>query len=121
MPSSSKPSTSPSLETDSAVLNPGEIIEAMIDLRIQLAQIQRQIDTLQPTFYTACGLLEIEKITLQRAVITRRLTPGQWDYSMDILEQEALFKQLKLEFQELNEPVSGREVYWMLRLLLATS
>jgi hypothetical protein len=87
-------------------------------LRIQLAQIEQQIQTLQPTFYAACALLETEKIALQRAVITRRLTPGQWDYSVEISEQEARFKQVKQAFQKTHEPVRGRDVYWMLRLLL---
>jgi hypothetical protein len=121
MPNSVQPPQLLSLDTDLALLNPGEIIETMIDLRIQLAQIEKQIQTLQPAFYAACALLETEKIVLQRAVITRRFTPGQWDYSVEILEQEALFKHVKQEFQKTHEPIRGRDVYWMLRLLLATS
>jgi hypothetical protein len=105
-------------ESSLAMLDPNEIIEAMIDLRLQLREVERQIQALQPSFYAACALLNMEKIALQRAVITRRLTPGQWDYSVEILEQEALFKQLKQEFQELHEPNNGRDVYWMIRLLV---
>jgi hypothetical protein len=43
MPNSVQPPPLLSLDPDCAILNPGEIIEAMIDLRIQLAQIEQQI------------------------------------------------------------------------------
>ena len=102
------------------LLDPIEIIETMIDLRIQLSQLEQQIQSLQPAFFAACLALNTEKIALERAIITRRLTPGRWTYSPDIGEQEALLKQLKRQFQQLHEPTSGRDLTWSIKLLLAT-
>lgn len=102
------------------LLNPVEIIDAMIDLRIQLSELEQQIQSLQPAFFAACLALNTDKISLERAIITRKLTPGQWTYSPQIGEQEALLKQLKREFQQLHEPTSGRDVTWTIKLLLAT-
>jgi hypothetical protein len=99
-------------------LNPNQVINSMIELRIQLAELEQQILALQPAFFTACLALNTDKIAFERAIITRRLTPGQWAYSSDILEQEALFKQLKQQFQKAHEPTGGREVIWAIKLLL---
>jgi hypothetical protein len=103
------------------LLNPGEIINAMIDLRIQLSELERQIQALQPTFFAACTALKTEKIALEQAIITRRLTPGQWTYSPDILEQESLLKQLRRQFQLDHDPTRGRDLIWVIKLLLAQS
>ncbi len=102
------------------LLDPLEIIDAMLDLRAQLAELQQQIDALQPTFYAACAALQLEKIATERATISRRLTPGKWDYSDEIIEQEDLLKQLKFQFQKAHEPIGGKEVYWIIKFLLAT-
>lgn len=102
------------------LLNPIKIIDAMIDLRIQLSELEQQIQSLQPAFFAACHCLNTDKIALERAVISRKLTPGQWTYSPHIGEQESLLKQLKREFQQLHEPTSGRDVTWTIKLLLAT-
>jgi hypothetical protein len=112
---SAPPSTTIALD----LLNPIEVIEAMIDLRIQLEQIETQIDALKLAFYAACATLNAEKIERDRALITRRLTPGQWAYAPDVLEQEIVFKQLKQQFQKQHEPTGGREVIWAVKLLLA--
>lgn len=101
------------------LLAPIDVIEAMIDLRIQFEQLEQQIDALKPAFYAACATLNTEKIERERALITRRLTPGQWAYSPDVLEQELLFKQLKQQFQKQHEPTGGRDVIWAVKLLLA--
>ena len=77
------------------LLNPNQVINHMIELRIQMAELEQQILALQPAFFAACVILNTDKITLPRAIINRRLTPGQWAYSSDILEQENLFKQSK--------------------------
>lgn len=103
------------------LFNPIEIIDAMIDLRIQLSELEQQITTLQPSFFAACLALNTDKIALERAVITRKLTPGQWTYSLDISEQEVLLKQIKRQFQQSHEPTSGRDVTWAIKLLLATA
>ena len=107
--------------TDSAppeVLDPTAIIDAMIDLKIQLAELERQIQALQPAFRGACVALNTDKIVLERATISQRLTPGQWDYSPEIIEQEDLLKQLKRQFQQTHEPSGGREVTWGIKLFL---
>lgn len=85
--------------TTSALLNPVEIIDTMIELRIELQQLENQISALQPSFLAACLSLNIAKIERTRAIITRKLTPGQWTYSIDIVEQEGFLKQLKKQFQ----------------------
>lgn len=103
---------------DAAWLDPTAILNAMIELRVQVAELEQQIQALQPAFFAACVALNSEKIALERALITRRLTPGQWAYSPDVLEQEALFKQLKQQFQKAHEPTGGREVIWAIKLLL---
>jgi hypothetical protein len=104
--------------TEIDLLDPFNVIETMIDLRLQFAQLEQQIQSLQPTFYAACAALNTEKIARDRAIITRRLTQGQWAYSSDILEQEALFKHSKQQFQKAHEPTGGREVIWAIKLLL---
>lgn len=106
--------------SSSSLLDPLDVINAMIDLRTQLTELQQQVDALQPAFYAACAALQLEKIATDRATISRRLTPGKWDYSDDIVEQENLLKQLKFQFQQAHEPIGGREVYWMIKFLLAT-
>jgi hypothetical protein len=107
---------SPSTDT----LAPIDVINTMIDLRFQLAELEQQIQALQPTFFAACIALNTDKITIERATITRRLTPGRWAYSSDIVEQEDLLKQLKKQFQQTHEPIGGREVTWAVKLLLTT-
>lgn len=109
-------STSPDL---AQLPSPVEIINAMIDLRVQLLELEQQTQALQPAFKAACLALNTDKIALERVIITRKLTPGQWTYSSDISEQEAMLKQLKREFQQLHEPISGRDVTWTIKLLLA--
>ena len=103
------------------ILNPADVLEMMIELRFQLREIEAQIQALQPAFFAACLALNLEKITLQRATIARRLTQARWDYSDSISEQEAWLKQLKQQFQHSNEPTGGREVTWMVKLLLVQS
>jgi hypothetical protein len=116
------PATLQSTETINAevttLLNPFDVIDRMIELRIQLQDLENQISSLQPAFFAACLLLNVEKIERTRAVITRRLTPGQWTYSIDILEQEGFLKQLKKQFHQDHEPSGGREVTWAMKLLL---
>ena len=55
------------------LLNPIEIIDAMIDLRIQLSHLEQQIQSLQPSFFAACLALNTEKIALERAIITTQV------------------------------------------------
>jgi hypothetical protein len=105
----------------SDMIEPLEVITSMIDLRIQLADIEQQIQALRPAFFAACLALNMEKISLERAVITRKLTPGRWTYSDDILEQESLLRCLRKQFQQNHEPSSGREVSWAIKLLLMTT
>lgn len=100
--------------------SPNDIIEAMIDLRIQLFHLKQQIEALETDFAAACLSLNLDKIALERAVITRRLTPGQWSYALPILQQEELLKDLKQAFQQEHEPTGGREVTWAIKLLWST-
>jgi hypothetical protein len=103
------------------LLNPTEILDAMIELRIQLQVLEEQIEALRPAFFAACLALNTDKIALERATIFRRLTPGQWTYSDNIVEQEDLLKQLKRQFQQTHEPVGGREITWAIKLLLTAA
>lgn len=102
------------------LIQPLDVIHAMIDLRAQVAELELQIQTLQPTFGAACLALNTDKISLERAIISRRLTPGRWAYSNDVVVQEDLFKLLKKQFQQTHEPIAGREVAWTIKLILPT-
>ncbi|WP_225913787.1 hypothetical protein [Leptolyngbya ohadii] len=102
-------------------LDPLEIINEMIDLRAQLAELEQQVKALQPAFYAACAALKQEKISTERAIISRRLTPGQWAYSPEIVEQEDWLNQLKSQFKQAHEPIKGREVYWLVKLLMLST
>ena len=51
-----------------------------------------------------------------QAVISRRLTPGKWDYPNHVVEQEEELKKTKRQFQETHEPTAGREVIWSIKL-----
>jgi hypothetical protein len=96
-------------EAASDLLDPLEIINAMLDLRTQRVELEEQIKALEPAFYAACVTFDLEKISLDRATISRRLTPGLWDYSADILEQENLLKQLRQQFSKpMNRPAAGK-------------
>ncbi|NEQ20342.1 MAG: hypothetical protein F6K28_14065 [Microcoleus sp. SIO2G3] len=102
-------------------LAPLDIIALMIDLKRQVAELEAHIQTLKPAFFAACLALNTEKIALEQAIVSRRLTPGQWTYSPEIVQQEDLLKQSKYQFQQAHEPISGREVIWVIKLLLATA
>jgi hypothetical protein len=108
-----------STDPTSILSDPSEVIDLMIELRIQLSKLEQQIQALQPAFFAACLSLNTNKINHDRAIISRRLTPAQWTYSSEVLDQEALLKQLKLLFQQDNEPTRGREISWAIKLLLA--
>jgi len=110
-----------SVEAPSNLLDPTDVINTMIDLRAQLAQLEQQVQALQPTFYAACAALNTEKIELERAIISRRLSPAKWDYSDDVAQQEELLSLLKKQFQKTHEPISGREVIWAVKLLLLSA
>ena len=101
----------------STLLNPNDIIEHMIDLRIQIALLQQQAKELKQDFFAACFALNLDTITLEQATISRKLSPGKWDYPPNITEQDLLIKALKEQFKQDNEPISGRDITWVIRLL----
>lgn len=102
------------MNTDS--LSPDATINQMIELRRQLAQLERQIDDLKPAFFDACAAQEVAQFQHEHALISRRLTRGTWDYPDHILEQEEHLRQLRRQFQQTNEPIAGREIIWSIRL-----
>jgi hypothetical protein len=104
--------------TSESLLDPNTVINTMIALRIQLAELEQQIQALQPAFFAACLALDIDNVTLEHATISRRLTPGQWAYPPDVLQQQDSLKHLKQQFRQTHEPVSGRDVTWAIKLLL---
>jgi hypothetical protein len=108
----------PTKTIDLDLLDPIDIIELMIDLRIQFGQIEQQLKDLKPVFYAACATLSTAKIERDRAIVTRKLTPAQWTYATEILEQELLLKQLRKQFHQDHEPTGGREITWIVQLLL---
>lgn len=101
------------------LVNPSDIIDRMIDLRLQKAQLDQELQALRPAFFAACLAFGKETIELERAVIKRRFTPGKWSYDPEITEQEHFIKALKLQFQKDHEPISGRDITWIIQLLLA--
>lgn len=102
------------MNTDS--LSPDDTINQMIELRLQVTKLERQIDALKPAFFDACAAKEVAQFQHEHALISRRLTPGKWRYPNHILEQAEHLKQLKLQFQQTNEPTTGREVIWSIKL-----
>ena len=99
-----------------AITNPDDIIDQMVALRLQQAKLNEQINTLKPQFFEACATQEASRFEHKQAVISRRLTPGKWDYPDHVVEQEESLKKLKRLFQETHEPIAGREVIWAIKL-----
>jgi len=93
-----------------------EVINQMVALRLQRAELDNQIETLQPTFIEACAALDISQLEHEQALIFRKLTRGQWDYPNHIQEQEQQLKQIKQRFRDTHEPTTGREISWVVRL-----
>lgn len=110
---------SPSLIEPPHIIDANEILEQMIDLRLQMAQLQQEMQALKPAFFAACQSFQQNTIERQRAIIKRRLTPGKWNYHSDILDQEQLIKTLKQQFRQDHDPISGRDVIWMIQLILS--
>lgn len=96
--------------------NPNDVINQMIALRYQLAQLEHQIAALKPAFFEACTAQNVTQFEHEQALIFRKLTPGKWNYPSDILEQEHRLKQLKEQFQQTHEPMAGREITWLIKL-----
>ena len=109
-----QPSPQTLMNTDS--LHSENVINQMIALRHQLAQLQQQIDALKPAFFDACAAQAITQLRHPHATISRKLTPGKWDYPSHILDHEQHLKQLKQQFQQTHEPSAGREIIWTIRL-----
>ena len=99
-----------------AITNPDDIINQMVSLRLQQAKLNHQIDTLKPLFFEACATQEASRFEHEQAVISRRLTPGKWDYPNHLVEQEEELKKTKRQFQATHEPTAGREVIWVVKL-----
>ncbi|NEO34510.1 MAG: hypothetical protein F6K36_29765 [Symploca sp. SIO3C6] len=99
------------------LLNPHDIIKKMVDLRVQISLLQQQVDDLQDNFFAACFALNQDTITLKQATIRRQLSRGKWNYPSNITEQDLLIKALKDQFKQDNEPISGRDITWVIRLL----
>lgn len=98
------------------ITSPDDVIDQMVTLRIQQAKLNNQINILKPQFFEACAAQEAAKFEHEQAVISRRLTPGKWDYPDQVAEQEEQLKKLKRQFQETHEPTAGREVIWSIKL-----
>ena len=61
--------------------NPSDVIDQMVELRLQRAQIDQQIEALKPTFHQACAALDASQLRHENVLISRKLTPGRWQYS----------------------------------------
>lgn len=99
------------------ILKPTEVIQQMIDLRIQLDELEGQIEALKPAFFEACATQGDNKFEQEGALITRRLTPGRWAYPDHITTQERQLKFLKEKFRQTHEPTAGREIIWSIKFL----
>jgi len=102
------------MSTDTA--SSDNVINQMVALRVQRAKLDHQINSLKPLFFKACAAQDKSRFEHEQATISRRLTPGKWDYPERIVEQENRLKQVKQQFQETHEPTTGREVIWSIRL-----
>lgn len=105
-------------ELPTALLTATDTIDEFIALRIALVELEQRIKALQPAFYAACAATGQDKLPLEKALITRKLTRGVWAYPPTILEQEDAIKKLRSIFQKTHEPVAGREVIWAVKLLI---
>lgn len=94
-----------------------QIIDLMVELRLQFVELEDKINTLKPAFFNACAEYDSLSINHEKALISRQLTSGQWNYPDYILEQEKQLKRLKQDFRQKHEPISGRAVYWTIKLL----
>ena len=97
---------------------PEQIIDRMIALRIEQNKITQDINALQTQFVEACKAQNTDQIQHDKALIYKRLTPGKWIYSPDIIAIEQELKAKRKEFQQQHEPNAGREETWVIRLLL---
>jgi hypothetical protein len=104
-------------QNSSKILTPNQAIERMIDLRIQQADLEQQIQALKSAFFEACNQQDTDHIENGRAFIFCKLTPGKWNYPTNIINHERKLKQLKKDFQDNHEPDTGREVFWVIKLL----
>ena len=102
------------MNTDTA--DHGEVINQMVALRLQRAELDNQIEMLQPSFLEACAALDISQLEHEQALIFRKLTRGQWDYPEHIQEQEQQLKKIKQQFRDTHEPTTGREISWAIKL-----
>jgi hypothetical protein len=101
-------------------VTPSQIIEQMIDLQIQLKEVERQIQKFTPTFHDACHQLtgdQIDRIDTERASIHFKTKAGKWEYDLEIDNVERHLRQLRKEFRDTHEPISGREEYWSIKLV----
>jgi hypothetical protein len=98
-------------------VTPSQIIEKMIDLHLQQDEIEQQMKVLKPAFHEACHQLSNDQIDTDRASIHFRITPGKWDYPIDIINQDRHLRLLKKHFRDTHEPISGREEYWLIKLV----
>lgn len=94
----------------------GQVINQMVALRLQRAELDNQIEMLQPSFLEACAALNISQLEHKQALIFRKLTRGQWDYPKHIQEQEQQLKKIKQQFRDTHEPTTGREISWAIKL-----
>jgi hypothetical protein len=101
---------------DKITAEPSNVIDQMVALRLQLAQLESQVEALKPAFFDACATQGAAQFQHEQAVIFRRLTPGKWDYPSNIIEQEEQIKQLKQQFQQTHEPVTGLEMTGSIKL-----
>ena len=99
-----------------AITKPDDIIEQMVTLRLQQAKLNHQINMLKPQCFEACATQEVSRFEYKQAIISRRLTPGKWDYPNHVVEQEEALRKLKRQFQETHEPTAGREIIWSIKL-----
>lgn len=102
------------MDTNAADHN--EVINQMVALRLQRAELDNQIETLQPAFIEACATLDISQLEHEQALIFRKLTRGQWEYPEHIQEHEQQLKHIKQKFRDTHEPTTGREISWVIRL-----
>ena len=56
---------------------PSDVMDQMVTLRRQLAQLEAQIEDLKPAFFDACAAQEVCQFQHQQALILRRLTLGK--------------------------------------------
>ena len=79
---------------------PNDVIDQMVELRLQRAQLDQRIEALKPAFHQACTALD--RLSVQTSKCTHFSQADAWAMSriLTLFKKEKQLKRLKRQFQE---------------------